>query len=187
MAHEGQAQGYAGGHPAGGGGGDGQQREEGERESARKRRRTEERKLEEIPLLEFTRQMVVITIKKHDGGEGVEEPVPVQHHVASSWLVLAELEAIRYGRIDHLITKPVPHVSGVCKVCKKGRRFRCICCKVCLHPECFIDFHVHEEERTGYAVNNRKECCCIVEEGMLLCNCVGKKIVFTKSAVQPPR
>jgi hypothetical protein len=121
--------------------------EKRDRESARKRRRTEERKLEEISLLEFTRQVVVVTIKKHGGGEGVEEPVPFQHHVASSRLAPAELEAIRYDRIGHLITKPVPSVSGVCKVCKKRSRFRCVRCKVCLHPECFINFHVREEER----------------------------------------
>jgi hypothetical protein len=111
--------------------------EKRDRESARKRRRMEERKLAEIPLLKFTRQVVVVTIKKHGGGEDVEEPVPVQHHIASSQLAPAELKGIRYDRIGHLITT-VPNVSGVCKVCKKRSRFRCARCKVCLHPECFF-------------------------------------------------
>ncbi len=46
-----------------------------DRERVRKRRRTEERMLE-IPLLQFTRHVVMVTMKKQGGGEVAEKPVP---------------------------------------------------------------------------------------------------------------
>jgi hypothetical protein len=118
--------------------------------------------------------VVVVTIKKHGGGEGTEEPVPFQDNMASSRLTPAELEAIRYDRIGHLITKPVPTVSGVCKMCKNRSRYRCVRCKVCLHPECFIGLHVREGGEDAAAM--RRIWCCKEQERMLL-YCGGVDVV----------
>jgi hypothetical protein len=132
--------------------------EKKERESARKRRRTEERKLEEISLLEFTRQVVVVTIKKHGGGEGTEEPVPFQHNMASSQLTHAELEAIMNDRNVHLITKPVPTVSGDCKMCKNRSRYLCVRCKIC----CTLSI------LSAFTCVRRRGCCFNEEKNLVL-------------------
>jgi hypothetical protein len=145
-AHEGQTSAAAGGLLARGGGGDGRQREEGEGECQEEEEDSGEEFGGNLPP-RVTRQVVVVTIKKHGRGEGTEEPVPFQHNVVSSQLTHAELEAIRNDRNVHLITKPLPTVSGVCKMCKNRSRYHCVRCKVCLHPECFISFHVREEVR----------------------------------------
>jgi len=57
----------------------------------------------------------------------------------------AALLHVRYDSGRHLPQKTA--IKGICKECKTRSFYRCIFCKVALHPECFIPFHVPEEER----------------------------------------
>jgi hypothetical protein len=102
-----------------------------EREKERKKKRFEEKKLEDISLLEFTRQVVEITVKKHGDSE-------VSHQRLSSSR-LTGLDAVRYDHGPHLIM--LTEVTGVCKHCKKRSKYRCERCEVALHADCFYDFH----------------------------------------------
>jgi hypothetical protein len=126
-----------------------------EREKEKKRRRQEEKKTAEIPLLEFTRQVVVLTVKKH--GEDKDDTITSQS-VASAKLspmagkltpggklTGAVLQDVRYDSGRHLPKKST--IQGVCKECKKRSIFRCTRCKVVLHAECFYTFHTPENEQ----------------------------------------
>jgi hypothetical protein len=110
-----------------------------EQSRARKRRRTDEKKLEEISLLDFTRQVVELTVKKHS--ETYEVAIP-QRDVGSS-LTSSSLQDVRHDQGRHLIK--FTDLRGVCKHCKKRTQFRCDRCNVALHPECFYNFHMPEE------------------------------------------
>lgn len=104
-----------------------------ERETERKKKRHEEKKLEEIPLLEFTREVVEATVKHHGDSE-----VSFQR-LASSRLSSSGLSAIRYDTGRHLII--LTDITGVCKNCNKRSKFRCTRCEVALHAECFLGYH----------------------------------------------
>jgi hypothetical protein len=112
-----------------------------EQERARRRRRTNEKKLEEILLLEFTRQVVELTIKKHSATfHAVIPQREVTPHLTSGSML-----NVRYDNGRHLIKKTA--IKGVCQECKKRSNFRCDRCQVALHPECFFNYHVSEEEK----------------------------------------
>jgi DNA replicative helicase MCM subunit Mcm2 (Cdc46/Mcm family) len=119
---------------------------ESEREKVRRRRRTEERKLDEISLLEFTRQVVDAIVKKHS-----TPSVITSQRAASARLTPGALEDVRYDSGRHL--PKLTSTAGVCKHCRevkkieKRTKFRCGRCEVALHAECFFDFHVPEDER----------------------------------------
>jgi hypothetical protein len=112
--------------------------EKKEQEKERKRRRTAEKKLEEMPLLEFTRQVVELIMKNHSE----TSDIPFQRDVAPSFSS-ASLEQIRFDNGRHLIK--FTKLRGVCRECKKRTQFRCHRCNVALHPECFMSFHVPED------------------------------------------
>ncbi len=109
----------------------------------RRRRRTEERKLDEISLLEFTRQVVDNIVKKHS-----TPSVSTSQRAASA---PGALEDVRYDSSRHL--PKMISTAGVCKHCRevkkieKRTKFFCGHCEVALHAECFFDFHVPEDER----------------------------------------
>lgn len=107
-----------------------------ERDKARKRRRMEEKKKEELPLLEFIRQVVELTMKEYsrDQDDTTRRMVTIR-----ASLTATALDVVRYDGGAHLIK--LSDIVGVCKHCKKRSRFRCVCCKVALHAECFFDFH----------------------------------------------
>ena len=132
-----------------------------EKKKDHKKRRNEEKKHSEMPLLEFIRQVVEITVSKHTESkqpiitqrEATEQlgPVAAAGISGTGRLSTFALETIRYDSGRHLpkLTK----VKGVCKECKltynieKRSLFRCVRCKVALHPECFYNFHTPLEER----------------------------------------
>jgi len=92
-----------------------------ERQKEKKRRRTEEKKLVEMPLLEFTRQVVEMTFQKHGAGD---KEVIVSQREASARLTSTTIEQVRYDSGRHLPL--ATEVRGVCKVCKKRSTYRCI-------------------------------------------------------------
>jgi hypothetical protein len=106
----------------------------------RKRRRTNERKVEEISLLDFTRQVVEMMVKKHS--DTYDMPIPQREVVPS--VSSAVREEVRVDQGNHLIK--LTQLRGVCKLCKKRSQFRCNRCDVALHPECFFSYHVPEVE-----------------------------------------
>lgn len=113
------------------------------RERAAKRRRVEERKQEEIPLVEFIRQVVDLTFKKH-----ASEPkkVVTSQSEATAMLTSTTLAVVRYDSGRHLVR--ITERRGVCKECNGRTFYRCCRCDVALHPDsCFYNFHVPEGER----------------------------------------
>jgi len=113
-----------------------------ERQKEKRRRRTEEKKFIEMPLLEFTRQVVEMTFQKHGAGD---KEVIVPQREASARLTSTTIEQVRYDSGSHLPL--VSEVRGVCKVCKKRSTYRCIRCEVALHTDkCFYKWHVPEED-----------------------------------------
>jgi hypothetical protein len=109
----------------------------------KRHKRTEERKLEDISLVEFTRQVVEPTFSKH---AAFEKELIISQKEANTKLTTIALAEVRYDSGRHLSRKRA--VKGVCKECSRRTNFRCICCDVALHPdECFYLFHVPEEER----------------------------------------
>ncbi len=116
-----------------------------EREQEKKRWRSGEKKKEDIPLLEFTRQVVDMTILKHSEGS----KVITSQEAASAMLTTGTLEEVRYDSGRHLIIPT--EIRGVCKHCKdkmgKEKRtvYRCERCNVALHADCFAPFHTPEE------------------------------------------
>ena len=107
-------------------------------ENWKKRRVTEKRKAE-IPLLEFTRQVVDTLFMRHSDPHTTI--VPQQNVVLSS----STLEEARFDSGRHLVR--IFDVRGVCKECKARTKYRCIRCNVALHPDvCFYKFHTPEEE-----------------------------------------
>jgi hypothetical protein len=113
-----------------------------EREKQSKQRRAEEKKAEKIPLLEFTRQVVEMTIQKHAVAYSADI---VSQKEATAKLTPGALEEVRFDSGRHLIK--LTDITGVCKHCKKRSKFRCERCGVALHAECFFNFHVSEEEQ----------------------------------------
>jgi hypothetical protein len=109
-----------------------------ELEMERKRRRTAERKIEEISLLEFTRQVVEMIFKNHS------EPSSIPVH--ENALVRPEtLSEVRFDNGRHLVR--LSTIKGMCKQCKGRSTYRCIRCNVALHPEhCFYKFHTPEKQ-----------------------------------------
>ena len=107
-------------------------------------RRNEEKKKEEIPLLDFMRLVVEMTVMKHAGNK---EAV-VSQKEASSTLAPGTLKEVKFDCGDHLII--LTSTKGVCKFCKeqngeeKRTKFRCARCNVALHAECFYRFHMPE-------------------------------------------
>ena len=104
-----------------------------------KKRRQAERKRSEIPLLEFTRQVVDSLFRKHSD--------PHKTIVPQNEAILTDpsLSEVRFDSGRHLVTGS--KVKGVCKQCKARSKYRCLRCKVALHPEhCFYKFHTQENE-----------------------------------------
>jgi hypothetical protein len=112
-----------------------------EQNTERKRRRTAEKKLEEIPLLEFTRQVVELTVRKHS--DSYDSSIP-QREVAANLSAVVRQE-VRFDNNKHLIK--LTQLRGVCKLCKNRSQFRCTSCDVALHPECFYKYHVPSEQQ----------------------------------------
>ena len=77
------------------------------KQSKRKRRRTEEKKLADMPLLEFTRQVVEVAFKAHS------TPEVMPQAQVSSRPSDATLEVIRYDGGPHL-----PKLTEICGVCR---------------------------------------------------------------------
>lgn len=132
------------------------------REKEKKQRRAEERKTGDIPLLEFTRQVVEVTFKKHAVPR--DTPIISQRQASAQLgpvafdlttggkLTATTLETVRYDSGRHLPMKTT--IQGVCKECTNSKTvkqkrsfFRCTRCNVALHAECFLPFHVPENER----------------------------------------
>ena len=115
-----------------------------ETEKERKRRLAGLRKITDLPLLEFTRQVVELTIKKHAdcraGGtitsqqEASAKLGPLGGALTPTGKLSASaLETVRFDSGRHLPRKT--EIQGVCKECKKRSFFRCIRCNVALHAE----------------------------------------------------
>ena len=103
-----------------------------ERETLLKKRRTEEKKVEEIPLLEFLRQCVEQIILNHSQDREAK--------LHESRLSEGSRHMLRY---DH--SRPHFPVStetkGVCQNCKQRSFIRCKTCNVALHVQCFVTYH----------------------------------------------
>jgi hypothetical protein len=99
-----------------------------EREKEKKRKRLEEKKTGDISLLEFTRQVVVLTVKKH--GEDKDTAIvpqceasamlsPVRVQLTPGGKLSGPvLQDVRYDSGRHLPKKTSIH--GVCKECRRG-------------------------------------------------------------------
>jgi hypothetical protein len=108
-------------------------------EMERKRRRTGERRIEEISLLEFTRQVVDMIFKKHS------DPNVLPQQENSIMLRPATLAEVRFDSGRHLVRLTTK--KGVCKQCNGRSTYRCVHCNVALHPEhCFFKFHTPEDQ-----------------------------------------
>jgi hypothetical protein len=104
-----------------------------------KKRRLAEKKRSEIPLLEFTRQVVDSLFRKQSDPN--KTIVPQQEAILKD----SALPEVRFDSGRHLVIGS--KVKGVCKQCKARSKFRCLRCKVALHPEhCFYKYHTHEDE-----------------------------------------
>lgn len=103
-----------------------------ERESQVRKRRTEEKKVEDIPLLEFVRQCVEQILLKHSQGREAK--------LHESQLSQGSRNLLRYDQ-----TRPHFPVStetkGVCQHCKQRSFIRCGTCNVALHIQCFVLYH----------------------------------------------
>lgn len=116
------------------------------RDTEKKNRRRAEKKVEDISLLDFERLVVEMILQKHKVPEKT-----VSQKEASAKLTSGALSEVRYDSGRHLVK--LTKTSGVCKHCKetlkteKRTTYRCDRCMVALHPACFFDFHVLEEER----------------------------------------
>jgi hypothetical protein len=105
----------------------------------RKWLRAEEKKVEDMGLLEFTREVVQTTFCKYTSGEVATHSRNARHSSGG-------LSEIRYEPNAHLIRLYTRR--GVCKVCKLRTRFRCARCDVALHAEgCFYNCHVPAHQR----------------------------------------
>lgn len=108
-----------------------------EREKEQNARKAEQKKLEEMGQLEFIRQVVEVTLKKHASAKRKLAQAPR--------LSAAALQAVRFDNGKHLIH--LTQVAGVCKECKGRTKFRCKRCDVALHAEhCFYKYHGGEDE-----------------------------------------
>ena len=97
-------------------------------------------------------QVVELTIKKLAVAKGTVVPQseasarlgipPASKLTAGGWLTGPVLQSVRYNSGDHLPRKT--KVKGIGKDCRNRSFFRCICCQVSLHPECFYSFHTPE-------------------------------------------
>jgi hypothetical protein len=126
-----------------------------DKEKDRKRRSTGEKKTSEIVLLDFMRQVVLLTVKKHHVPKGKvvsqADACSVLGHLRATQLkpggklTRPVLETVRYDIGDHLPRNTKE--KGVCKECRKHSFFRCIRCKVSLHAECFYLLHTPEHLR----------------------------------------
>ncbi|KAL7635346.1 UNVERIFIED_CONTAM: hypothetical protein RMT77_014413 [Armadillidium vulgare] len=90
------------------------------------------RNIESIPLLEFTRQIVISLLSAPD--------IPTQRGVKPSTKTQV-LNAIRFDRKDHLIDRIDKRRR--CAICGISVQFRCTKCNVGLHArECFVKYHI---------------------------------------------
>jgi hypothetical protein len=112
-----------------------------EREQGRKRSMGAKKKIEEISLLEFTRQVVEMIIQKHSD---TYNDVISQREVVPSVSKFAR-EEVKLQHGSHLIK--LTELRGVCKYCKKRSKYCCDRCDVALHPDCFYIYHRPEEEK----------------------------------------
>ena len=88
---------------------------------------------EKMPLLDFTRSCVEMTVMRH----GEVTTSRVQTHPALSASNLAE---IKKDNGNHLVIK-TPDRKNVCRHCQKRTLYRCRRCDVGLHPDCFEAYH----------------------------------------------
>ena len=101
-----------------------------------KKMRTEEKRIEEIPLLGFIRQVVEHIFKKHS------DQTRRRSQSRQSRTSEAVLSDIRFDSGSHLVR--FTDRRGVCRFCKNRTQFRCARCDVALHPEnCFESFHTN--------------------------------------------
>ena len=105
-------------------------------ETEQKKIRGEQKKLEEIPQLEFIRQIVEFIVMNYGKGKDVK---------TSGRLSATSKGEVRYDGRGHLVKMSVR--KGVCQLCKKRTFWRCVRCDVALHCECFYNYHVKEEEQ----------------------------------------
>jgi hypothetical protein len=114
-------------------------RERLSRDKINSEKNRERKKIEEIPLLDFIRQVVELMVVAHS--TTFANPVP--QSMVSARLSQPNLEVVRYDNGRHIIFKSQIH--GVCKACKLRTLYRCERCEVAIHPDCFYGFHSREE------------------------------------------
>lgn len=101
-------------------------------EEARRKKRKQEKKVEELSLLDFTRDCVEMLLMRH--GEPRSQPAKAARGSLST------KAAIRFDKnIQHLVV--LTKISGVCQECKGRGVYRCEACNVALHPACFKAYH----------------------------------------------
>jgi len=107
-----------------------------QREQVQKSLRQEWLNKQQIPLLEFTRQVAEMIMEVH--GKQRIPPAPRKSRPA--------LNVTRLDGVGHLIKITRPQVNGRCVHCHKGRStYRCVRCDVALHPtDCFYLYHTVE-------------------------------------------
>ena len=95
-----------------------QRRERREKEAEVRKQRREEKKLEEMPLLNFVREAVEMVINKHSD---VEKNIPARQSAAR--LSTRSSQAVQhYHSRPHLITKTT--IRGRCKLCHERSFYR---------------------------------------------------------------
>jgi hypothetical protein len=104
----------------------------GQNMERKRRRRTAEKKLEEIPLFEFTRQVVELTVRKHS--DSYDSSIPQREVVANLSAVVRQ--EVRFDNNKHLIK--LTQLRGACKLCKNRSQFSCTSCDVALHPRVLL-------------------------------------------------
>lgn len=101
-------------------------------------KKQEWKQLEQVALLEFTRQVVEEIMEQH--GSSRKSVTPRRSR--------SLLQTIRFDNIGHLIKVSDPIITGRCAFCYKRSTFRCVRCNVALHPsDCFYLYHTDQSSQ----------------------------------------
>lgn len=106
-----------------------------EREAKQKKNRLEEKKVEEIPLIDFIRQSIEQVLMRHSDHRESRIYQREQSRLSEGARKQVRFDLTR----PHLVMDT--EVRGVCQQCKGRSGFRCQTCNVALHPACFLDYH----------------------------------------------
>ncbi len=100
----------------------------------------ERKKNEEMPLLDFVRQVVQLMVV--ESSESFTKNTSQRQVMARHSLL--NLQALRYDDGRHIVVKT--ELRGVCNLCKQRTLYRCSRHQVALQPDCFEKFHTADAD-----------------------------------------